>query len=213
MARLMTLISFLLLSIEAMAEDIMILYAQAADSTHQITAYTLNGSIIDSACSSTLNSNQFSKLPITVNIMNATSTDATIVVGRSTFPLTDDPKGNKEPSCGLMWTSSLLEVACQVPVPSNFDLTQASDAGSSPCSLYTLLPDTSWMYPTQYPTESLAESNGTSDSVSTRSRLLERRQCATTHSTVRLGNGNPHQNYYHQQTSVSPCPPEQVIKD
>ncbi|KAE9374265.1 hypothetical protein N431DRAFT_533059 [Stipitochalara longipes BDJ] len=158
--------------------------------------------IVGYACSSTLKSGSFASFPISANIDPTGA--GTLTIGSITYQVHEDPSISGGITCARLYTNTELYLNCAAAVPFTFQLTSANKRDSSAC------------FKNGSPTLHLAANSiltnietpgpeaGNLTTREAEANPVDKRQGACgvwTPDTQRVGNGNPHQNYYAKQLS------------
>lgn len=154
-----------------------------------------SGSVIDSAWDGTLNKGSFSKFPITISLDKPPSSVGTISVGGKSYPLRSDDSDAAGPDCARIYTDSFVEIDCLIPMGKSFNPKASGDAA-----------DTVDLGSTFLLKQLDAELSDGQPAANLTKRLVGPNVipiCEDQSSTNLVGNGNPHQNYYNEQISVS----------
>lgn len=158
--------------------------------------------VLGYACSEKLDSGVFAKFPVSADINEYGA--GTITLGSTTYKVHEDPSVSGGVSCTKMYDAQEIFVTCSATVPASLQLAPISardkkdcfQSGSSPF-LKTIASSMS---------AGISTTNITERSVEESPRSLEERQgaCGIWSSYTRLkGDGDPHQNYFLKQLSVS----------
>lgn len=156
--------------------------------------------LLGHACSTTLNSGAFANLPISADLDHMGA--GKITLGSKTYQVHEDPEISGGVTCSRVYSDAQTYTACTVILPESLDLAPVSKTdgcftkGASPVFENTIGLITTAQSTPLHPLENVTIAN----------RGLEERQgaCGTWSSyTAPVGNGNPHQNYYNTQLSVS----------
>lgn len=158
--------------------------------------------VLGYSCSNKIDSGAFAKFPVSADINEYGS--GTITLGTTTYKVHEDPNVSGGVSCTKMYDEQEIFVTCAATVPASLQLaplnardkTDCFENGNSP-----ILQSIANSMSAQITTPSINER-----SVEEAPRSLEERQgaCGTWSSYTALeGNGDPHQNYFLKQLSVS----------
>lgn len=161
--------------------------------------------VLGYACSDKLDSGAFAKFPVSADINEYGA--GTITLGITKYTVHEDPSVSGGVSCTKMYDEQEIFVTCAATVPASLQLAPLSARDKTDCFASGSSPIL----------QSLANSMSAKvtapstkeRSVEDASRSLEERQgaCGTWSSYTALeGNGDPHQNYYLNQLSVSVDP-------
>lgn len=158
--------------------------------------------ILGYSCSSTLNYGAFADLPITADIDENGS--GTLTVGSSTYKVHEDRDASGGIACARIYNDGESFLDCAVPVPSSMKLSPISDQKPT-CFNSGVIPSLQSAYKAMLAQqEPPAPANLTRRDLSSSRPVLNERQCGIwSPATQRVGDGNPHQNYYLKQLSVS----------
>lgn len=156
-----------------------------------------SGKLVGQACSSSLSSSNFAQLPIIFDVNKHGSGNLT--VGPSTYRIHEDIKHSGGIICGRMFNNVEAAVSCIVTVPAELPLHSLSELELAKCisdDFYGLAKAL------RVATRTLS---GPTDASQTKIVPIEPPlpKCSKSWTTEVLGDGDPHQNYYGIQLSVS----------
>lgn len=163
-----------------------------------IQAFTSDGSLVASACADGLERDGFALEPVSFLVDPEHPWDGTISVGGVQHDFGYYEHNTTEhPRCALAYNEDFFEVSCQLHYGPGLDMPAIEPPSISECFLPELVPglgyqnfhltDTSRARP-------VAAWNESSD--------LVPRQSTSRRGTVRVGDGNPHQDPWHNQVTV-----------
>lgn len=191
-------------------QELKIVYHKA-DSN--ITVQVLsNGSLVGQSCSSSLSSGSFEKLPIVFDVDERGSGNVT--VGDSTYMIHENATYSGGIVCGRMFNRAEAAVSCTVAVPADFPLQPLSKLDIAECipNARNSLAKTIQLATSPLPDPMDAGHSRRSigppgwHDPDTTPRPFKDPPCSDPSppgTTQRDGDGDPHQNYYHLQLSVS----------
>ncbi|KAI1880323.1 hypothetical protein JX265_001944 [Neoarthrinium moseri] len=186
------------------AQEIQVtLHFSKETSQSSITAWTKDRSaIVGHSCSSTLASGAFEAHPITFKVNENGVGD--VVLGGQSSKVQDNPEGSAEVTCGRMHSPYETVVNCDITIPGTLELAAISrrdvpECFTTPTTSLSEVLDGFHQAPAVIPTEQPIEVAA----VNATDNELEERQICGVHSSfsVRVGDGNPHQNPMNVQLS------------
>lgn len=158
--------------------------------------------VLGYACSDKIDSGAFANFPVSADINEYGA--GTITLGTTTYTVHEDPSVSGGVSCTKMYDEQEIFVTCAATVPASLQLAPLSARDKTDCF-------TSGSSPILQSVANSMSAKVTTPSTTERSveeapRSLEERQgaCGTWSSYTALeGDGDPHQNYFLKQLSVS----------
>lgn len=158
--------------------------------------------ILGYSCSSTLSSGAFADLPITADIDENGA--GTLTVGSTTYKVHEDRDTSGGIACARIFNDGESFLDCAVPVPSSVKLSPVSDQETT-CFNSGVIPSLQSAYKSMLAQQGPPETAKlTRRDLSSSRPVLDERQCGIwSASSQVVGDGNPHQNYYLKQLSVS----------
>ena len=205
--------SFLALLVESLAgaipsgAGITLQYRWTSNNSQQsIAAFASDGAALASACSNTLDTGSFSTTPILLQIDSPRSASGNISVGGTSYPLHSNPADRDSPVCLRVYNEDVVEVQCSIALKMIVRPTPDSANATDDCFTENKTPS---MLDFRSSLISPNTDNSTSEPAqhlstvpAKRSSKLVPKQCVTSHSTIKIGDGDPHQNFLHKQVSV-----------
>ena len=182
------------------ADEIRVLYRWVEDNNEQGIAAFANDTLIGASCEAKLDQGSFS---ISFSVDDDPSNGTISVNGKDyRFGWSAD---ESSPWCGRAYGGGVVELDCAVPMKGDFKAVTAGPAENCFSRDYAPFDINSKSmallgFTNGVPVES-APAKGEDDSEE-RSLDLGKRQCSVGGFTTLVGNGNPHQNYYHSQLTV-----------
>lgn len=189
-------------------------YAQVTVQQQKITSEkqilvkdSSTGDILGSACSNALNTGAFSDFGIVADV--GPNGDGNITAGPSTYVVHEDPQYSGGITCYRMYNDYESFVVCDgVPLPTTVPLDLIKGNDISPCFSDTVDMTLQRAAETIHVADTFpvphAKANSTSAVYTSN---LEQRQTGTcsqwSPATRKVGDGDPHQNYWRKQLSVS----------
>lgn len=191
------------------AEEIHVVWShqRATDTTTMKAVSSDYSKVLAESQSSTLGSGEFTTKPMAMNV------DAnglgTLSHGDVTYKVHSDRQRSGGISCTTMYDSEKIFIDCSVPWQSQGQKLRArsvdhhdlrKEMGLEGWPVFIGSPSTS----ASEPVSTNSRRNADPEARNTTSDDLEKRQCEPwpVERTTLQGDGNPHQNYYHRQTSV-----------
>lgn len=158
-----------------------------------------SGKLVGQACSSSLISGNFAHLPIIFDVNKRGSGNLT--VGPSTYRIHEDIKHSGGIICGRTYNNFGAVVSCIVTVPAELPLQSLSEPEITKCIL-----DDFYGYGLAKAFRAATRTlSGPTDAGQAKIVPVEPPipKCSKSYTTEALGDGDPHQNYYGIQLSVS----------
>lgn len=156
------------------------------------------------SCSNELKSGAFSNLPIAAKVDEKGA--GTITVGSTTYKVHEDPETSGGITCARIYTDGESFLNCAVPVPSSVNLSPVGNQKAT-CFNSGIVPSLQRAYKSLLAQQPAPEptANLTRRDVPPSGHVLDERQACGIWSDASqmVGNGNPHQNYFDKQLSVS----------
>lgn len=158
-----------------------------------------SGKVVGSACSSSLSSGSFAQLPIIFDVNERGS--GNLSVGPSTYRIHEDIKHSGGIICGRAFNNVEAAVSCIVTVPAELQLQPLSE----PEIIAKCMADDFYYGLAKALRPATRTLVGPIDASSAKIVPIEPPipKCSKSYTTEVLGDGNPHQNYYGIQLSVS----------
>lgn len=179
-----------------------------ATSEKYVAISNKNLEVLAEACSGVLNAGAFADFPISTNLDNNGA--GNITLGANTFRVHEDSKlSNDVLTCTRMYNDVQAFVNCKALIPANLRLAPLSKRDtclkgkrSVESSEYDLenvsLGFTTASFNSTTPIPQIVERAEERPTIEERQRNCDR----LVRETWRIGDGNPHQNWFHQQLSV-----------
>lgn len=177
-------------------QDLTIVYHKA---NADITIEVLSGdNLVGQACSSSLNSGAFESMPILFNVDERGSGNLTI--GSFTYRIHEDASHSGGIICSRMFNHAEAAVSCTVTVPADLPMQPLSKSNIAVCiperhnrlaKLFRVAINSPW---------------GSTTGMGQAEMIFDpppQPHCGSEEKTQRFGDGDPHQNYYLLQLSVS----------
>lgn len=191
--------------------NVMIQQVKSTSETDIAVVKSDTSEILGYSCSSTLNTGAFADLPITADVDENGS--GTLTVGSKKYQVHEDSETSGGITCARMFNDGESFLDCAVSVPSSLQFTAISDDEKASCFNTAAIPSMQNAYKAMIAQQAPPETtNTTSKRDFSGLPELDKRQCGIwSASSQVVGDGNPHQNYYLKQLSVSvfvvtPCP-------
>jgi hypothetical protein len=160
--------------------------------------------VLGHACSNTLSSGAFANFPISADLDQNGA--GSIIVGTNTYQVHENPEISGGITCGRMYNNVESFTACNISVPASLELTPLGKKDNINCFTDGTIPSfqkVASLIPTASASVPLIPemTNLTAKEVAL---PMEKRQndCPWSETTILVGDGNPHQNYYYSQLSV-----------
>lgn len=187
---------------DAQEVNVMIQQVKSTSETDIAVVSQNTSEILGYSCSSTLNSGAFADLPITAYIDENGA--GTLTVGSTTYKVHEDRDTSGGIACARIFNDGESFLDCAVPVPSSLNLSPISDQETA-CFNSGVIPSLQSAYKSMLAQQGPPETaNLTRRDLSSSRPVLDERQCGIwSASSQVVGDGNPHQNYYLKQLSVS----------
>jgi hypothetical protein len=139
------------------------------------------------SCTSSLNTDVFANFPIIMNVTENGS--GTLMYGSTTYKVLSDPAFSGGITCSRMYHGEEAYVDCLVPQPDSLKLAEIASDSRKDCFTGSAFPIKLGGH---------VQSDKRQANLQSRGEIPDR----TTFRTEIIGDGNPHQNYYHKQLSV-----------
>ncbi|KAF0331288.1 hypothetical protein RB213_001369 [Colletotrichum asianum] len=183
---------------EPQLQQVQIVYQECATAT-SVEVFSA-GTVVAEACSNTLDTGSFAALPITFAVDRTSA--GTVTVGSTTYKIHEKKEISGGIVCGRLFDGGESVVSCDIAVPAGMSLSRRHECipdGETTMAraLRVRKPeqDLQARYIAPIPFLTSGETGTNTD----KREIGKRQGCYPQKWTELVGDGNPHQNYYHSQ--------------